>query len=47
MGWGWVGKGSGRLGVGVGSQRAAMRAFRDWRGQVWGVVKGALGLSCR
>lgn len=47
MDWGWVRKGSGKLGVGIGSQGAVMRAFGDGEGSVWEGVKGPLGFSCR
>lgn len=29
---GWVGMGSGRLGIGIGFQKTVMRAFGDWEG---------------
>lgn len=45
MGWGWVRKGSGRLGVGIGSQRAAMRAFRGWEGSGLGGSEGSSGIQ--
>lgn len=45
MGWGWVGVGSGRLGVETGSWRAVMRAVRAWGGLVRGSVAANEGGS--
>lgn len=43
MGWGWVGMESGRLGVGIGSRRAVVGAFRDWKRSSLGGSDGSSG----